>query len=207
MFQSIFIESIQKFIDDLALLEKLWSDIATHYSNSNRYYHNLAHLDHLAQELLKVKAKIIDWDTIVCSIAYHDIVYDTARSDNEDKSADYAASILSGILKSSQIDKIKQAILATKSHQYNNDPDINHFTDADLATLGASPEQYMDYSRQIRKEYQSYPDDMYKSGRQKVIEHFLNMDRIYKTSFFFDQYEKQARINLQMELSLLLTNN
>jgi predicted metal-dependent HD superfamily phosphohydrolase len=206
MFEVIFKSTIQKFIADPALIEKLWADIATHYSNSNRHYHNLAHLDHIVHELLKVKDRITDWDTIVCSIAFHDIVYDPTRPGNEEKSAGYAASVLSTLLTPPQLQKCKEAILATKGHQFHTDPDINHFTDADLTILGANPERYMEYAKQIRKEYQSFPDPIYKPGRIKVLEHFLHMERIFKTNFFFDSYEKQARTNLQTELHSL-TNN
>jgi predicted metal-dependent HD superfamily phosphohydrolase len=205
MFEQVFIDSMQNFTADQALIKGLWSEIFTHYSSSNRHYHNLSHLDYLVNELLQVKGRITNWDLVVFSIAYHDIIYEIERSDNEEKSAGYAASALSALLAPFQIDKCKQAILATKTHQYNNDSDINYFTDADLSVLGATPELYLEYSRQIRKEYGSYPDFMYKPGRQKVIEHFLHMERIYKTGFFFNKYERQARSNLKMEQDQLCT--
>lgn len=203
MFEQVFTDSIQKFTTDPSQVKSLWLDIAAHYSDPNRHYHNLSHLDHLAKELLQVKDRIPDWDLMVFSIAYHDIIYEIGQADNEDKSADFAATALTGLLAPSQMEKCKKAILATKNHQFNNDADINYFTDADLSVLGVNPGQYMEYSRQIRKEYGAYPDLMYIPGRRKVLAHFLHMERIYKTDFFFDQYERQARNNLKIELAQL----
>jgi len=55
----------------------------------------------------------------------------------------------------------------------------------------------------IRKEYKVYPDIIYKPGRRKVVQHFLAMERIYKTDYFFVRLEQQAKENLTKELTLL----
>ena len=90
--------------------------------------------------------------------------------------------------------------MATKLHGLNTDSDTNYFMDADLAILGADDDLYNLYTRQIRKEYKFYPDLLYKPGRRKVLQHFLQMDSIYKTSYFKDKYEWQARKNIKREL-------
>lgn len=79
------------------------------------------------------------------------------------------------------------------------DPDAALFIDADLSILGKSPPVYNSYSKQIRQEYAVYPDTLYLPGRKKVILHFLEMPRIYKTDFFYEKYEEQARKNLRRE--------
>ena len=87
-----------------------------------------------------------------------------------------------------------------KNHEIDNDADVNYFTDADLSILGTSSSDYENYTGQIRKEYSAYPDFIYKQGRRKVLKHFIEMARIYKTPYFFDKYEHQARVNLTNEL-------
>jgi len=77
------------------------------------------------------------------------------------------------------------------------------FTDADLSILGQSWEVYFTYSKHVRKEYGQYPLFLYKKGRKKVLKHFLDMERIFKTDHFFELYEKHARVNLQRELEIL----
>jgi predicted metal-dependent HD superfamily phosphohydrolase len=83
------------------------------------------------------------------------------------------------------------------------DSDINIFTDADLSVLGQDWNTYENYLIQIRKEYSIYPDFVYNSGRKKVLQHFLSMERIFKTNNFFEKLEAQAKENLQRELEQL----
>jgi predicted metal-dependent HD superfamily phosphohydrolase len=45
-----------------------------------------------------------------------------------------------------------------------------------------------------------YPDFLYRPGRRKVLQHFLDMERIFKTEEFASKFEKQARVNLGWEL-------
>lgn len=94
-------------------------------------------------------------------------------------------------------------INATKKHDVHTDADINYFTDADLAILGSAENDYKTYFLKIRKEYRWYPDLVYNPGRKRVLQHFLSMERIFKTEYFFNKFESQARKNLGMELHFL----
>jgi len=76
------------------------------------------------------------------------------------------------------------------------------FTDADLSILGAEWPIYHNYTDQIRQEYAIYPDFMYKPGRKKVLLHFLKMERIFKTDYFYITFEAQAIKNIKQELEL-----
>lgn len=40
-------------------------------------------------------------------------------------------------------------------------------------------------------------------GRVKVLNHFLGMERIYKSEYFFYNLEKQAKENIAMEIKQL----
>lgn len=94
-------------------------------------------------------------------------------------------------------------VLATKKHETSTDNDTNYFTDADLSVLGQSWETYEAYYKNVRKEYSIYPDIIYKPGRKKVLQHFLSMERIFKTDHFFTAFETRAKENLQRELDIL----
>ncbi len=199
IFFKVFTETLRNYTTDSKLINELWSDIYSHYTSSTRHYHNLKHLDHLTDELFPVREEITDWSEVVFAIAYHDIVYKINKNDNEEKSAAHAEKVLTDLLKASQVDKCKRLIVATKTHAVSGEPDINYFTDADLAIFGASSNNYRVYKEQIRKEYELVPEIIYKNGRKKVVEHFLKMNRIYKTDYFFTKYEQQARLNLILE--------
>ncbi|QTV05022.1 HD domain-containing protein [Faecalibacter bovis] len=202
--QQEFSNLLAKYSDNKILEAEYWEEIEKAYSQKNRYYHNLSHLDNMIDELQNAKAEIYNWDSILFSIFYHDIIYKSTSKDNEEKSANIAANRLVKInVDATQIDQIYQQILATKSHSKSIDSDTNYLLDADLSILGKNWNQYEKYVNQIRKEYSIYPDLIYKPGRKKVLEHFLTFEEIYKTEYFKEKFEKQARENILKEINLL----
>lgn len=178
-----------------------WLEIEKKHSEKGRHYHTLHHLSAILEELEECKSEIENLDILQFATFYHDIIYKSTRKDNEEKSALLAIKRLTELsIPKQDIDFCNRTILATKKHDINSHHDINLFTDADLSILGQSNEIYTNYCRQIRKEYAIYPDLLYKPGRKKVIEHFLEMSSIFKTDFFKRKYESNARVNLTKEL-------
>ncbi len=204
MLEIYFKDEVKRLCNNGEVNDKLWTEIAVNYGKSSRYYHNLLHLESLLRELLPIRNEIMDWGTLIFSIAYHDVVYNVMKKDNEEKSAEFAYERLSKLGLPEEIkNKCSDQILATKSHQHSADGDTNFFTDADLSVLGADPDSYSIYTSQIRKEYRIYPDLIYKPGRKKVLLHFLAMKHIFKTDYFRNRCEGKARNNLAAELMSL----
>lgn len=204
MLEKIFNELLKNYCDNNCLAEKLWTEVYENYSGKKRHYHTLQHLENLLAQLTEVKGEIKNWETVLFTLYYHDIIYDSLRSDNEEKSAKLAEKRMKQICVSDdKIELCKQNILATKSHLKSTESDTNYFTDADLSVLGQTWKSYSDYYKNVRKEYSIYPDFVYNPGRKKVLIHFLKMDRIFKTEFFYYKFEVQAKQNLQRELELL----
>ena len=201
MLKNVFTNLTATYTQNNRLIQQLWSEIETAYSHPKRHYHTLSHLEHLVAELSMVKEQLQDWSTVLFSVFYHDIVYNPLRRDNEERSAAIAENRLFTIdVPTTIIESCKTQIMATKAHEHSDTGDVNLFTDADLSILGQNEDTYKEYTLGIRKEYALYPDMIYKPGRKSVVQHFLQMDRIYKTESFFLKYEKQARQNLQREL-------
>jgi predicted metal-dependent HD superfamily phosphohydrolase len=199
-----FLTTSLHYSGDNQLIAHLWSEIEKHYSDKKRHYHTLTHLDNLLYQLNDVKDLIQDWDTIVFSVAYHDVVYNALKHDNEEKSALFAQRSLQKLSVSwPQIEHCMAQIIATKSHQISDNTDTNLLTDADLSVLGQDWPIYQQYYQQVRKEYSIYPDFVYKPGRKKVLRHFLEMEHIFKTEAFAQRLETQARHNMKQELSEL----
>lgn len=204
LLKQTFTSLANRYSDDKSLTEKLWNEIQSAYSDKGRHYHTLSHLDNLLLQLEKVKAQINDWDVVLFALFYHDIIYKATSDKNEEKSAELARSRLAGLsFSSDRIAKCVSIILSTKGHTVTGDNDTDYFTDADLSILGQEPSLYSEYARQVRKEYSIYPDFVYNPGRKKVLNHFLDMPRIFKSQFFFDQFEAQARVNMMNERKAL----
>lgn len=170
--KNIFSDISGRYTTDIALINSLWTEIENNYSLKNRYYHNLIHLENMIYELESVRKIINDFDVVLFSVFYHDIIYKSTAKDNEEKSAEIAKERLEQLEVPSEIsERIYSQILATKSHSTSDD-DTNFLTDADLSILGKGWKEYENYIRQIRKEYSIYPDFLYKPGRKKVLQHF-----------------------------------
>lgn len=183
------------------MIETHWKEIDTRYSEPHHHYHNISHLEALASLLLEIKNFTTDRDCVLFTMYYHDVIYDVSRSDNEEQSADLAEKRLREIgFPEKRILSCKSQILSTKGHSQSEDHDTNLFTDADLSILGQSWNVYSKYYKNIRMEYSIYSDKDYSQGRKKVLNYFLNLERIYKTKFFFERFEISARENLTREL-------
>ncbi len=203
MLKETFTNLAKGYSDDLEQVDRLWEELVSFYTNEHRYYHSLSHLENVFLRLKEVRELISDWDVVLFSLFYHDIIYDVEKSDNEERSADLAEKCLLQLqVPVARIQKCREQILATKNHDVQSDRDANYFTDADLSILGQEWESYLEYARNVRKEYAVFPDAVYNPGRAKVLKHFLEMDRIFKTDYFHDRLEKQAKENMQRELEI-----
>ncbi|MBD2580594.1 hypothetical protein [Oscillatoria sp. FACHB-1406] len=179
------------------------------YAAPLRFYHNLTHLKQVLetverlsfleqQNLTQSKQK-----TLKLGAWFHDAIYDPRRSDNEEKSADYAAEKLTRLaISEAEIDRVRNSILSTKTHQAG-DLETQILLDADLAILGAPPAQYLRYARAIRQEYAWVSDRDYTAGRIRVLSNFLARSRIYQTPHFFVELEPRARGNIEVEIARL----
>jgi predicted metal-dependent HD superfamily phosphohydrolase len=204
MLKQTFIALLTKYTNDQDLITELWAEIERKYSDKKRHYHTLSHLENLFQQLTEIKTQIRDWDVVLLSLYYHDVVYNSLKSDNEQKSAELAEKRIKSIGISLEIiEQCKAQIMATKAHFMSENEDTNYFTDADLSVLGQSWEMYSEYYQNVRKEYAIYPDLIYNAGRKKVLKHFLGMERIFKTNYFYLKFEQQARVNLEKELTIV----
>ncbi len=191
---------------NLSLIESIFNSIVEHYSAKNRAYHNLSHIQSLLALGETLLDKIQNPNAVYFAIWFHDLIYNTKRSDNEEKSAEFAVEALAGIGVPEQTIAIaREMILATKHHRGTDlSWDMKAFLDLDTSILGAPEEIYQKYSRAIRKEYSWVPDFMYRKGRMKVLNDFLEREHIYHTKEIGAEYEIQARNNIALEIMKLL---
>jgi predicted metal-dependent HD superfamily phosphohydrolase len=191
------------YTEDNNLIDFLWNAINTHYSEKHRAYHNLTHITEIFNYFDVYKQRIEHPNIIEFSIFYHDIIYNIWKQDNEEKSAVFALKHLSKLnLPIPFLEQISQQIIATKTHA-TADNDTKWMVDFDLAILGQPVNVYQKYTQLIREEYKLIPKFIYKKGRKKVLQHFIDKPFIYATNQFKEQYETQARKNLFTELKSL----
>lgn len=202
MLKKTFTELLHKIGFSTTEIGKYWKDLVKVYSGKSRHYHNLVHLEEMIVLYEMYQSELQFPNEVLYAIFYHDYVYKVTKKDNEQKSADYALSIVPS---HATINKplVFEIICATQLHQHHETEDINWLIDFDLKILSKDWEAYQMYCKQIRKEYKIYPDFLYKPGRKKALEHFLENGFIYQTPEFRTKYEQIARHNILQEIQTL----
>jgi predicted metal-dependent HD superfamily phosphohydrolase len=201
--KTLFYEITSKHNPNNLILDQLWQELHSNYTHKKRHYHAIAHIENMLRLANENKELIPDWETFVLAIFYHDAIYNVLKSDNEEQSALLAEKRLKQInYPIEHIEDCKKMILATKQHLESTDFATNLLLDIDLSILETDWEVYLNYTQQIRKEYSIYPDLLYKPGRKKVLEKFLERDFIFRTAGFRANFEEKARFNLRQEILL-----
>jgi predicted metal-dependent HD superfamily phosphohydrolase len=130
--------------------------LAASYSAPERVYHNLEHISEMLEVVARLAVAIDDPVAVRLAVWFHDAVYDTRRSDNEEKSAALASDVLGTLSVSRRTTEHVAAMIRATAHLSSPepppDPDTTALLDADLAILGAAPERYSRYARDIRLE-------------------------------------------------------
>jgi len=205
--QQEWLNLLSNFQVEAHLTQELWEELQNYYSEKHRAYHNPHHLYDIFIKLEKQKEQINDLPAIQFAIWYHDIIYQPLSKQNEEKSAMLCAKRLDEMgFESSFKEKVFKLICSTKRHDLEaweskaDQTDNAILLDLDLSILGTDQKSYQSYIQQIRQEYKIVPTFLYQRGRKKVLRHFLEQDRIFKTALFFEQYEQVARENIAMEL-------
>lgn len=198
-------ELLRHRTEDEQMITKLWNELEKQYGSPKRHYHNADHLQNLLDQAKKFQDQVEDYEVLLYSIWYHDLIYNTLRQDNESKSAKRAKQVLSQLgFSEAQIKRCAQQIVLTKTHKKTKDSDAAWFLDFDLSVLAWNWRRYEQYTESIRQEYALYPNFLYKKGRRQVLAHFLEKEHIFQTAHYQKHFEAAARANLNRELELLI---
>lgn len=183
---------------------ELLNELLDAYSGPSRHYHGLDHINYMLALCNEHKENLKRPELVLWAILFHDVIYSSTKKDNELQSAELAKTRLTTIgLNKEDIDEVFEMIMATKSHQFNSNKDINYLLDFDLAILGSDLESYQTYAGNVRKEYKIYPKLVYNPGRKKALKAFVDRPFIYQTEFFRSQLEQTARDNIAWEIQSL----
>jgi predicted metal-dependent HD superfamily phosphohydrolase len=180
--------------------------LVENYNQPDRFYHNLNHIYGMLSTVHRFsKDDINNLAALKLAVWFHDFIYDTHRSDNEEKSAEFTGNLFrSWGIDPPLIMEVEKLILSTKiGANINPTLDFMILHDSDLEILGTDELTYQEYSRSIRQEYGWVSDVEYQRGRTKVLHTFLQRERIYHTDTMFNEQEAIARHNLTQEILTL----
>ena len=193
------------FIDfkvETNLTNKVFLEIVKFYSRENRYYHNLLHIQRVLDVANTLRYLANNFPSVEMAAWFHDVIYDPQSNNNEERSAKLASDYLINLnVPQTTIHHVVSMILHTKNHHASlENIDSKILLDADLSILGAEESEYRAYAQAIRHEYFWLSQAEYQVGRQRVLQDFLQRDRIYFTENAFQRFELQARENIRTEI-------
>lgn len=172
------------------------------WSQPHRRYHSITHLRAVLSGVEELAEYADDADAVRLAAWYHDAVY-AGRPDDEELSAQRAEQELSWLgVAPGLVDEVARLVRMTVSHDpAPGDHDGEVLSDADLAALAVSRQDYEHNSAAIRAEYSHIPDDVFRKGRMQVLLALLEKPGVFRTSAGRQRWEAAARENLLAELA------
>lgn len=192
-------------------ISRWWAIVEARYSETQRHYHTLAHIEDMFHKFEIVKGKLRSPESVSLAIFFHDIIYEPTKRDNEEQSAElFQQYSQESSIDQNLTDVVVDWIIATKKHQTPEhltsgaygQTDLHYFLDMDMAVLGRPNSEYTTYVEQIEMEYNHMSKEAFNSGRTTVMKNFLKVPNIFATKEFRDLYEHQARQNIENEISV-----
>ncbi len=189
------------------------------YGGPGRHYHGWPHIRACLEELERARGLALHPQALELALWVHDAVYEPGAPDSEERSAELAREAAGKLgLAEEQAREAERLVLATRHLPPDPslpDPaggrpagccpaDAALIHDIDLAILGAAPADFAAYEEGIRREYAFLPEDLWREGRARVLQAFLDRPRIYLTAEYHRRLEAAARRNLRASLCRLL---
>ena len=179
----------------------LRDELLAHYAQPHRHYHTRQHLAECLRLFEACFMLASDAAAVELALWFHDAVHDVPGQRNEDRSAEWARAALGAAQARAGVpEAVHSLVLCTRHEAPPATPDECLLADIDLAILGADPERFSEYERQIRREYADVPEALFRDKRREILSGFLERPAIYRTAALRDRFEAAARRNLQAAL-------
>ncbi|MCW2622466.1 MAG: hypothetical protein JWL64_2068 [Frankiales bacterium] len=173
------------------------------YADPGRGYHDTLHLLEVLARIDEIAASGVgfDRDAVLLAAWFHDSVYD-GGPDAEGRSAAWAERALADL--PALAAEVSRLVRMTESHRpAAGDVAAEVLSDADLGILGAPPGRYGDYTAAVRAEYAAVPDELFRSGRARILRELLAKPTLFHTAHARGAWEAAARANVEREIAAL----
>jgi len=181
--------------------EALFAELLTRHREPHRAYHTLQHLGECLDWLAAQGGQANRPAEVAIALWFHDAIYDVQAHDNEQRSADWAErALLAAGVPDEVAGRIHAMVMATRHDAPPAGGDVRLLVDIDLAILGAAPERFAQYERQIRIEYAHVPAADFEKRRREILGAFLARDPLYRTPSMRTALEAAAHRNLRMAI-------
>jgi predicted metal-dependent HD superfamily phosphohydrolase len=143
------------------------------WNESHRSYHGLGHLNSLIDQISADRTKYdeMQYEKLILTALFHDIVYDPANKTNEEDSARFLEKCATDM--GEGLSEVKQMILDTKGHIATT-PLSEAFCTYDMSIVESGMDELIDWENGISEEYSSFPKDLYKENRIAFLEKMMD---------------------------------
>ncbi len=174
------------------------------YSEPQRFYHTLDHIKHCLSLFNKIRSEVENPEALELAIWYHDVVYTPGAKDNEQLSADQFMVTSNGVFDDALRDTIYRHIMATVHDGSEvKDTDTQYMLDIDLSSFGQAWPEFIRDSDNLRLEKKGQPDDEFYKNQAAFQDKLFGQPRIFKSDYFYDKLETQARQNRSDYLEII----
>lgn len=188
-----------------------FNEISSLYSQPNRFYHNLVHIQECLTYFLDLKKIVKNPIEMYLAVIFHDVVHNPKDSTNEVASANFASEYLKNNLVAPNVDikLIEHLIKLTAYHDQeieNLEYDERLFLDIDMSIFIASKNRLLEYENQIFQEYSNVISiSEYQLGRLTFLKKIQNK-HIFRSSYFRSRFEETAKKNISFLLDYVATH-
>ncbi len=193
------------------------SMLTTLYSQPQRHYHNINHINDCLVELENIPKDMLsslERSIIETAIWYHDAVYNPYSKKNEANSAWLFSQRSNNETPFGKT--VYETILATANHLVTQTAIKSFYIDnklplatqlmldIDLAGFGKPWKECLRNAANIRKEYYNTEELEFQQGRLKFLETISKRESLYYTDYFKEKYHTQSQKNLIAEIQVTL---
>jgi len=204
--------ALHDLLSTAALPEAARHAVLRRMGTAQRHYHGLGHL-----AVLWIRHRRFGGGTpfraprasrlIACSIAFHDVVYDARRRDNEHRSALLWRRHAPVDLSRAEVDWVFDTIEATADHLAPRaaltaaDRLRQWMLDLDLTPLGEPAELFDRNTRRLRTEYRHLAETDWQRNRTAFLHKLQAASKLYRSAPLAAAFERQARRNIARALA------
>lgn len=198
---------MQRWERDFPGRSALGQELVRRYGSVSRSYHDARHLLEVLDAVDAMVDEASDITAVRLAAWFHDAVYDVRASDNEERSARLAESVLPAYdVEDKAVAEVARLVRLTRTHDPEpGDANGEVLCDADLAILASEPARYATYVDGVRAEYRHVDDRSFAEGRSAVLRDLLALPSLFRTVHGQATWEGRARANVLRELDLLST--
>lgn len=182
--------------------------LITSYNEPQRVYHTLNHVEHCLTHFDKIRVYLQNPQAVELAIWFHDVIYKPGAADNEQLSADFFMETTLNLFEDSFRNTVYQHIMATVHCGTDIDnSDTKYMVDIDLSSFALPWPEFLRDSNKVREEMGSLSDEVYYRKQSAFQSNLLDQPRFFKSDYFYENYEEQARRNLTAYFEKLKQND